>query len=85
MLRREQKVDVSIATVYRNLGIPTEEGSIRRIAVPGEPDRYDKTLASHEHVFDLCVRYIPILSESSIKIEKSVLQFITNQFSRRKI
>ena len=39
MLRREQKVDVSIATVYRNLGIPTEEGSIRRIAVPGEPDR----------------------------------------------
>ena len=44
---REQHVDISMATVYRNLGILSMEGSVKRIAVPGEPDRYDKTLSPH--------------------------------------
>lgn len=54
MLCRQAQVDISIATVYRNLGILCNEGKVRRIAVPGEPDRYDNTLTPHEHV--LCER-----------------------------
>ena len=47
-------VEISRATVYRNLSALVEEGSIRRIVVPGEPDRYDNTLSPHEHI--LCER-----------------------------
>lgn len=41
-------------TVYRNLGILSEEGSIRRVEVPNGPDRFDFTLRNHYHV--RCVR-----------------------------
>ena len=58
---REQHVDISMATVYRNLGILSMEGAVKRIAVPGEPDRYDKTLSPHEHVVcDRCKRMADI-------------------------
>ena len=41
-------------TVYRNLGILSEEGNIRKIEVPDGPDRFDFTLENHYHV--RCVR-----------------------------
>ncbi len=41
-------------TVYRNLGILADEGSIRRVEVPDGPDRFDFTLPDHYHV--RCVR-----------------------------
>lgn len=37
-------------TVYRNLGILAEEGSIRKVEVPYGPDRFDFTLKNHYHV-----------------------------------
>lgn len=37
-------------TVYRNLGILTEEGAIRKVEVPDGPDRFDFTLKNHYHV-----------------------------------
>ena len=74
MLCRENKVDISIATVYRNLGILAEEGSVRRIAVPGEPDRYDKTLSPHEHVLcERCRKMADVCMDDMIKLlEKRV-------------
>ena len=47
-------MEISRATVYRNLSALAEEGCIRRIAVPVEPDRYGNTLSPHEHI--LCER-----------------------------
>lgn len=41
-------------TVYRNLGILTEEGAIRKVEVPDGPDRFDFTLKNHYHVE--CIR-----------------------------
>ena len=45
---------ISLGTVYRNLGLMVEAGEIRHIAMPDGADRYDGTLAPHEHI--LCER-----------------------------
>ena len=41
-------------TVYRNLGILVEEGKVRKVEIPGGPDRFDFTLTRHYHV--RCIR-----------------------------
>lgn len=41
---------VGKGTIYRNLGILTEEGAIRKVEVPDGPDRFDFTLKNHYHV-----------------------------------
>ena len=43
--------NISLGTVYRNLNLLVELGSIRKIVMPGSSDRYDKTLESHYHLF----------------------------------
>ena len=40
---------MSLATVYNNLNSLSEEGSIRKISIPNQPDRYDK-LDPHDHL-----------------------------------
>jgi len=42
------------ATVYNNLNALTEQGLIRRVRAAGEPDRYDRNLAEHDHL--ICER-----------------------------
>lgn len=47
--------NISLGTVYRNLGKLAEEGIIRRISVPSGADRFDKTIRPHGHtVCPLC-------------------------------
>lgn len=41
---------IAIGTVYRNLGLMTEAGEIRRFPVPNEPDRFDKLTHPHDHL-----------------------------------
>jgi len=45
---------ISKATVYRNLNLLAESGEIRRVSIPGSPDRYDHTVTAHYHV--QCIR-----------------------------
>lgn len=40
---------VSLATVYRNLGLLSDLGEIRHLVFPGGPDRYDGNTAPHDH------------------------------------
>ena len=47
-------IKVSVASVYRVLGKLAQEGQIRRIAVSGQPDIFDKTLLEHEHLICSC-------------------------------
>lgn len=47
------KPDIAMGTVYRNLGILSENGQILHIPILNGPDRYDKTLSPHEHM--LCL------------------------------
>lgn len=46
--------NIGVATVYRNLRALSDEGRISRVETPGEPDRYDRNLQSHDHMY--CVR-----------------------------
>ena len=58
--------NISRATVYRNLNQLAQEGEIRRLPVPGGPDRYDHRCHDHYHarchqcgrVFDIEMDYI---------------------------
>ncbi len=40
---------IAIGTVYRNLGLMTGAGEVLRIEMPGQPDRFDKTVYPHHH------------------------------------
>lgn len=46
--------NISKGTVYRNLSRMTEDGEVKRITVPGGPDRYDGNRIPHEHL--VCFR-----------------------------
>ncbi len=47
---RKDHPTIGKGTVYRNLGILTEEGTVRKVEVPDGPDRFDFTLPNHYHV-----------------------------------
>lgn len=42
---------ISLGTVYRNLNLLSENGTIKRISVPGGSDRFDGTLIPHYHMY----------------------------------
>ena len=62
---------VSRATVYRNLNRLSETGKIRKIEIPGGPDRFDHQRHEHYHVkcvecgqvFDVDMDYIADLED----------------------
>ncbi len=41
---------IAVGTVYRNLGLMTDAGEIRRVMIPNAPDRFDKFTNLHEHI-----------------------------------
>lgn len=56
---KRKRPSIAIGTVYRNLGILSENGDILHIPIIDGPDRYDKTLSPHEHMTcTLCGRVV---------------------------
>lgn len=51
---KKEMPSLALGTVYRNLNLMTQDGEIRKVAIPGGPDRYDKNISPHEHM--QCVR-----------------------------
>lgn len=49
ILTKEKNISISIASIYRFLGKLADEGYIRRVSVPGQPDVFDKTMDNHGH------------------------------------
>ena len=49
-LAREKLPNIAMGTVYRNLNQLAVEGQIRRLTVPGQPDRYDRNPTPHGHL-----------------------------------
>lgn len=43
--------DMSMATVYRNVKLMTEDGTARVVSLPGEPPRYEAAGHDHHHHF----------------------------------
>ena len=50
-LARKNCPHLSLGTVYRNLNGLVEMGRLRRVTIPGQADRFDRTLAEHDHLF----------------------------------
>lgn len=46
--------NIGRGTVYRNLNVLAEEGSVRRVGIPGGADRFDHTC--HEHYHATCIK-----------------------------
>lgn len=58
---RPQMPMISLATVYRNLNYLAGEGVIRKLEMPGMPDRFDRRLEPHDHlVCEGCGRVMDI-------------------------
>ena len=68
----KQHPTISRGTVYRNLIRLAEEGEIRRMEIPGGPDRYDHRCHGHYHarclqcgrVFDVEMAYLQDLEKA---------------------
>lgn len=46
--------NISLGTVYRNLGTLVCDGLIKRIPIEDGNDRFDKTLENHNHIYCTC-------------------------------
>ena len=51
---RRECPGLSLGTVYRNLNSLVDAGRVRRVSIPGQPDRFDHTLPWHGHLY--CTR-----------------------------
>ena len=47
---KTKNIKCSVASVYRNLTALVDGKYVRRVIIPGEPDRFDKSLMPHEHL-----------------------------------
>ncbi|MGM9642091.1 MAG: transcriptional repressor [Eubacteriales bacterium] len=78
---RKRMPNISLGTVYRNLGVLVDEGDIVRLSVIGQPDRFDLPKDDHWHVVcDRCgaVKDIPIDREIIERIGRDSGEQITS-------
>lgn len=54
LLAREHMPTIALGTVYRILNQMAGEGRVRRLTVPGQPDRFDRNPAPHAHLVCRC-------------------------------
>lgn len=52
-LVRAENPTISLASVYRNLNQLVESGSVMRISIPGQADRFDDKNDGHQHMICL--------------------------------
>lgn len=67
MIRRKLPT-ISLATVYRNLNFLSDIGEIRKLSMPGMPDRFDWRLDAHDHMLcDACGQVIDFALPGDLK------------------
>ena len=72
-LVREKIPNISVGTVYRNLGILYGEGRIHKITVPNCGDVYDKTAFPHGHLIcGKCLKVYDMPWSEADEIENSI-------------
>ena len=78
---RKQMPNIALGTVYRNLGVLVDEGTIVRLSVTGLPDRFDLPRSLHWHVIcDNCgtVKDVPVDNELIRRINSDSGEEITS-------
>ena len=67
--------NISRATVYRNLKLLSETGEIRKMEIPGGPDRFDHRIQEHCHVrCEKCGRVFDVDMEYITGLEKNITE-----------
>lgn len=80
-LKKESKI--SRSTIYRNINVLVENGTIKRITIPNKPDRYDYFGQIHHHaVCTECGKVYDFQYDFDIEtIEKKIKKQINVDFS----
>ncbi|MCD7818738.1 MAG: transcriptional repressor [Lachnospiraceae bacterium] len=72
---REEYPNISLGTVYRNLALLTDTGEIARINTGVGPERYDGTVAQHQHfICTRCERVYDVESEGMDELIRSAIK-----------
>ena len=73
---------ISKATVYRNLNVLAESGKIRKLEIPGGPDRFDHRCHDHCHVkCETCGRVFDVDMDYITGLEQNIKDAHGFQFS----
>lgn len=73
-LARKSCPHLSLGTVYRNLNLLVDTGQLRRVGVPGEADRFDWELPSHQHLYCRRCKKVINLALPSRPVEEMIRQ-----------
>lgn len=65
---RKNYPNISLGTVYRNLGVMAESGEILRISLGDAPDRFD--INTYEHLHVTCKKCGRVFDADSDKLEE---------------
>lgn len=77
---------VSLGTVYRNLNLLSEMGQLRKVAVPGNSERFDHTLEDHAHaVCTQCGAVIDVMTGNLPELLQSMSDDSGYSISRREV
>ena len=70
----QEHPSISKGTVYRNLNRLAEMGKIRKMEIPGSPDRFDHCCQDHCHVkCERCGRVFDVDMEYITGLEKNIV------------
>lgn len=70
---RKEIPNISLGTVYRNLNQLVEHNMLKKVFMPGESDRFDKTLEHHNHVYcEQCHQVFDIPVSNLAKINQAI-------------
>ncbi|NLX61160.1 MAG: transcriptional repressor [Tissierellia bacterium] len=67
---RKDYPNISLGTVYRNLGLMAESGEILRISYGNAPDRFD--INTHNHLHVLCKECGQVFDAESQRIDELI-------------
>lgn len=63
---------LSLGTVYRDLNTLVEIGKVRRVSIPGEADRFDSRIDSHQHLYCRACHKVETINLSEDKLRALV-------------
>lgn len=65
---RTENPNISLSTVYRNLSLMSEEGTILKLATGGKSDHFDGDTSPHQHfICNCCGKIIDVMCEIDLK------------------
>ncbi len=72
---KKDNPNLSLGTVYRNLAQLTEHGFIRKVSIPGNPDRFDGRTDNHYHIIcEVCGEVYDLESEVLNNLKESIAE-----------